>query len=383
MASLVEEVFQNGLILGNIFSWLDHHDLKTVRFVCRNWERSAGPGFSERSRIRLDMWQGLCPGRERTTFLRINKGPLLMLGTEDRVGDALAGILDSFQHFELSFTTYRHTKLVQAYRHLAELFDHLRRPRGSVTYMDAVTFEKNCNIDGLVPQGALLAVVAAQNAVPEVHMRLNLGGYPEGLHFHATSLDIDCTSLQDNVAEKATILGRFHSLKSIMFTATQGLDYYVGFMVENRDQFANLDQVWVDDCCQLKDIRILSRLGNGLRKLGINVINHPRDEFSLQDVSGLETCLVRHFATLRVLDLSFNMSIIRTWKFVTITFPKLWKLNLAMHTGPNQGHFDNLDRDIFDIGKLVKVKISKQMQQSSGSFTTKPDFGIISHSCPD
>lgn len=63
---------------------------------------------------------------------------------------------------------------------MAELFDHLRRPRGSVTYMDAVTFEKNCNIDGLVPQGALLAVVAAQNAVPEVHMRLNLGGYPEG-----------------------------------------------------------------------------------------------------------------------------------------------------------------------------------------------------------
>lgn len=48
-----------------------------------------------------------------------------MLGTEDRVGDALAGILDSFQHFELSFTTYRHTKLVQAYRRECRIFNEI------------------------------------------------------------------------------------------------------------------------------------------------------------------------------------------------------------------------------------------------------------------
>ncbi|XP_021968423.1 uncharacterized protein LOC110863424 isoform X2 [Folsomia candida] len=350
---LMDDVFQNDLILENIFTSLNLPSLRSIRLVCIKWNQLSGRMFADKSLVRLRLVQNTYSSSDMIyTNLEVNGTSNFTIHSGKCIKSVIGTQLDSFKNFAILFNTYQHSE--QAYADMLQLVRHLWSPTGSISHME--TFD-----DPRIPKRLLFSLVEAFNSFRKVEMTLNFRtGYENGLQFNCDTLNVvqPCpySSLKDGV------MSHFFNLKRIIFNHCYNLKDFFAYMETNLNKFDKLVEIEIFDCIgNLYDLKPLSRLERGLKTLKIQLYSDHDTRVEFDDFIVLEMILVRHSSTLKELSLAVlslqREKITPIPKFASIKFPKLQKLALDMTAFEHctSGCTDKMDsRDIFNIGVAVE-----------------------------
>ncbi|XP_021961850.1 uncharacterized protein LOC110857569 [Folsomia candida] len=349
---LMESIFENELLLANIFSWLDLDTIKIVRLINTKWESVARKRFSEISLVFVRLKFDLSSANTRIK-LDLNNKPFLTLWLDDG-NDIITPLYDQlapFKNFKLVFTIYAETvisdeRMEEAYFCLNQLIRYLWRPNGSLTH--SMGFFQNTSKD------LLRSIIDGYNAFS--HVEIEAGEY---VWFINTS-DLPkmiCHTIRINpttfpLTNVSNVFSHYVNTKKIIFEDASliNLDQVVRAIIGTGEQFGKLEEIDVTMKMNFNQLAALAGL-RGLKRLKIRINDTIISE---SPMPALQECITKHAATLEFLHLEWMRCRVTSElsKLDSIEFQKLRKL----YFGKNLLFEDVAEHevDLFDLHVAIQ-----------------------------
>ncbi|XP_021962021.1 uncharacterized protein LOC110857716 [Folsomia candida] len=345
---LMESIFENELLLGGIFSWLDLDTIKIVRLVNSKYKRVAWKRFSEISHVYVHLHLVLGTDFDNARLqLDLNDQPFLTLELGEDINTALNDQLTPFKNFKLEFTIIQRTlisdrRIEVVYFRLNQLIRHLWRPNGSLIHSLSVLLSSEV---GNVSRDLLVSIIQACNSFSHVEIE------PKGYVLLNTSdlPRMTCHTLRINYAafrfgNLSNSFSNFENIKKIILedASSINLDTVVRAIFDNGEQFRNLEEI--DVKIKLKFDQLVALAGlRGLKRLTIRIV---AANMSQNTIPALQECVARHSQTLEFLYLQFIRCKVTSGLSFETVFPKLRMLYLETANLTFE-EFGDQDQDIY------------------------------------
>ncbi|XP_035712131.1 uncharacterized protein LOC118437301 [Folsomia candida] len=330
-----DKVFDNELLLQNVFSFCNLSTIKTVRRVNQKCRRAAEKRFAEISQVAIS----LEPSSESPHVQLGMEKMLYKLESADHIKILMHDWLGSFRNFKLeayisaaelipgwSWTSVTPEDMEQAYNCLEQILRNLWRTNGSLTYsLTMLMTMDNANL----PRDLLTSIIEACNSFPHVEI--------EPKHYVMRNTinlpKLRCTTLRLSLESFAKALSNFENVKKLIIEdATYiKLNKVVQAIIENGEEFRNLEEIDVTVKINFDEVHAISELSR-LKRLTIRMITDFGSEtFNMcqSTISALEEALAKHAPTLEFLHLKLMRAKVMSGlrKFDSnLKFPKLREL---------------------------------------------------------